>query len=127
MTSSNLQKEGSGSKIVSSTESNYLLKFVKTIASPSTSSNGIMILINCLFHGIQLRKHMLQFLRTDFIGNSTTVITLLKWTVLACTLDFIAQSRLDALFVFWHRNINQNKLFSSLTIRKSKSFQESRP
>lgn len=61
------------------------------------SSNCAMIFINSLFHSIQLRNDIFQFLATDLISYSWTVITLLKRTVFTSTFDFITECNLDVL------------------------------
>jgi hypothetical protein len=48
---------------------------------------------------IQLRKDVFQFAETDFIRDSTSVITLLEGTILTSTFYFIPQSKLNILLV----------------------------
>lgn len=61
------------------------------------ASTGIIAFINGLLHRIQLWKNIFQFLATDLIQYSCTIITLLKWAVLTCTLNLIPQCHLDIL------------------------------
>lgn len=59
---------------------------------------GMVVLRNdSLGDEIQLRKGVFQFAETDFIRDSTSVITLLEGTILTSTFYFIPQSKLNIL------------------------------